>query len=124
MDNLDYLARSGQVSSRLAALCKAVMFHPVIEMKGGRMITDKIFFGSHTRSWARYIASCLSSVSDIDRSTLFITYVGLNKKDLDYIKSIVDKKVKFENVYCQKASPAIAVNAGPGTFGLLFARKM
>ena len=124
VDNLDYLARSGQVSSRLAALCKAVMFHPVIEMKGGRMVTDKVFFGSRARSWARYIASCLSSVSDIDRSTLFITYVGLNKKDLDYIKSIVDKKVKFENVYCQKASPAIAVNAGPGTFGLLFAKKM
>ena len=124
VDNLDYLARSGQVGNRLAALCKAVMFHPVIEMKGGKMVTGKIFFGSHARSWSRYIASCLSSVSDIDRSTLFITYVGLTKKDLDHIKSIVEKRVHFENVYCQKASPAIAVNSGPGTFGLLFSKKM
>ena len=100
------------------------MFHPVIEMKSGKMVTGKIFFGSHARSWTRYIASCLSSVSDIDRSTLFITYVGLTKKDLDHIKSIVEKRVHFENVYCQKASPAIAVNAGPGTFGLLYAKKM
>ncbi len=124
VDNLDYLARSGQVSNRLAAVCKAVMFHPVIDMKGGKLITDKIYFGSRAHSWSKYIASCLTMVSDIDTSILFITYVGLTRKDLDYICELVEKKVHFDKVYCQKAAPAIAVNSGPGTFGLLFARKM
>ena len=36
-----------------------------------------------------------------------------------YIKEQIDSKVKFEEVYFQKASPVIAVNCGPGTFGLL-----
>ena len=124
VENLDYLARSKQISPRIAAICKAIMFHPVIEMKNGKMTVSQIFFGSRVRSWTKYISSCLSNVSDIDKSMLFITYVGLNKKDLDLIKGIVEKKVKFENVYCQKASPAIAVNSGPGTFGLLFLKNM
>jgi fatty acid-binding protein DegV len=124
VDNLDYLARSGQVSPRIAAICKAVMVHPVIEMKGGKMKVSQIFFGSRARSWTRYIASCLSNVSDTDTTQLFITYVGLSKKDLDFIRGIVEKRLHFDNVYFQKAAPAIAVNSGPGTFGLLFARKM
>ncbi|MBR6909809.1 MAG: hypothetical protein IKN35_05940, partial [Lachnospiraceae bacterium] len=72
--------------------------------------------------WIKYITSALSSVSDIDTENLFITYVGLTKSDLDFIKDAVSKKVGFKNVYCRKASPSIAVNSGPGTFGLLFAR--
>ena len=124
VDNLDYLSRAGQVSPRIASICKAIMFHPVIEMRNGRMTVSRIFFGSRIHSWTRYISSCLSNVSDIDTSQLFITYVGLTKKDLDLITGIVKKKVNFDNIYCQKAAPAIAVNAGPGTFGLLFAKKM
>ncbi len=124
VENLDYLARSKQVSFRLAAICKAIMVHPVIEMRNGKMTVSRVFFGSRLHSWSRYIASCLSNVSEIDTTVLFITYVGLTKKDLDLIKSLVEKRVRFENVYCQKASPAIAVNSGPGTFGLLYAKKM
>jgi fatty acid-binding protein DegV len=59
-------------------------------------------------------------VSVIDKSELFITYVGLSQSDLDQIKELVARKVEFEHVYVQKASPTIAVNSGPGTFGLLF----
>lgn len=123
VDNLDYLARSGQVGYRIAAICKAIMFRPVIKMKGGKMTLSGFYFGSRKRAWIKYITSTLSSVSDIDTENLFITYVGLTKSDLDFIKDAVSKKIEFKNVYCQKASPSIAVNSGPGTFGLLFARS-
>ena len=123
VDNLDYLARSGQVSQRMAKIGNAMMFHPVIDMRNGKMMTYRFYFGSRPRAWSRYVASTLSAVSDIDKSILFITYVGLTQKDLDLIISLVEKKVKFDHVYCQKASPTIAVNSGPGTFGLLFKYK-
>lgn len=123
VDNLDYLARSGQVGNRLATIFKAMMIHPVINMQNGKMSTKEFYFGTRLHAWSRYISSCLANVSDIDRSILFITYVGLTKKELDFIREQVDRKVKFDNVYVQKASPAIAVNSGPGTFGLLFKRK-
>ncbi|MBR5377282.1 MAG: DegV family EDD domain-containing protein [Lachnospiraceae bacterium] len=120
VDNFDYLAKSGQTSTRLAAIGKAVMFHPVLAMKNGRLKLSSFYLGSKSHAWSRYISRTLSNVSAIDRSILFITYVGLTQKDLDWIMALVEKKVHFEKVYCQKASPTIAVNAGPGTFGLLF----
>lgn len=123
VDNLDYLAYSKQVSNRLATFGKAIMFHPVIEMKNGNLTVARFYFGSRKRAWSKYISSTLSPVSNIDKSILFVTYVGLTQKDLDFIMKLVEKKVKFENVYFQKASPTIAVNSGPGTFGLLFERR-
>lgn len=100
------------------------MFRPVIEMKRGKMTLSNFFFGSRKRAWEKYIEKTLVSVSDIDNEILFITYVGLNKSDLDFIRKTVENKISFEHVYCQKASPSIAVNCGPGTFGLLFANKL
>ena len=47
----------------------------------------------------------------------------MKKAEVDEIKEKVLKIVPFEKVYCQKATSAIAINCGPGTFGLLFSRK-
>ena len=124
VDNIDYLARNGQISARLAGVAKSIMFHPVIDMKNGKMKMYRFYFGSRQRAWIRYINSTLARVTDIDRSELFITYVGLSQNDLDHIKNIVERKIVFEHIYFQKASPAIAVNSGPGTFGLLFKYRM
>ncbi len=38
---------------------------------------------------------------------------------MDWIREQVNKRMTFDAVYFQQASPAIAVNCGPGTFGLL-----
>ncbi len=51
---------------------------------------------------------------------LFVTYVGMTQKELDEVESMIRRRKEFKNIYFQKASPAIAVNCGPGTFGLLF----
>ncbi len=122
-DNLDYLARNRHVTTSVARIGKSMMLHPVIEMRNGRMTLRKFYFGSRKRAWNKYINSTLRSVTDIDKSELFITYVGLSQSDLDQIRELVAKKAQFEHVYLQKASPTIAVNSGPGTFGLLFRRK-
>ena len=59
----------------------------------------------------------------IDRSILFVTYVGISKRDQDWIRSQIVRKGKFEEIYFRQASPAIAVNCGAGTFGLLLKDK-
>ena len=40
--------------------------------------------------------------------------------DLEQVKQMAESILHFDEIYCQKASPAVAVNCGPGTFGLLF----
>ena len=119
VDNLDFLARSNQVSNKIANLANAVMTRPVLVLKKGKMSVGKFYFGSREHAWTKYIDSVLKHPSKIDKRILFVTYVGLTNKEMIRIREQIVKKVDFEEIYFQKASPVIAVNCGPGTFGLL-----
>ena len=123
VDNLDFLSRAKQVGKGVANLVNSLMGRPVLVLKKGTMGLGKLYFGSRKRAWKRYIGKCLASERPIDTKILFVTYVGLGKRDLDWIREQIEKRIKFEEVYFQQASPAIAVNCGPGTFGLLLREK-
>ena len=123
VDNLDFLARAKQVGKGIANLVNSLMGRPVLVLKKGKMGLGMLYFGSRKRAWKSYINTCLSNDKPIDTRILFVTYVGISKKDLDWIREQITKKVKFDEVYFQQASPAIAVNCGPGTFGLLLREK-
>lgn len=123
VDNLDFLARAGQVSNRIANIVKSLMGRPVLRLRKGKMGVGRTFFGSRESAWRAYINSILSSGKAIDTRILFVTYVGLNKRDVDWIRAQIEKKMKFDEIIFKQASPAIAVNCGPGTFGLLYREK-
>ncbi len=71
----------------------------------------------------KYVRKTLQDTKNIDRRILFITYSGMDEKSLQFIQNLVNQYCPFERVYLQKASPAIASNCGPGSFGLLFMRR-
>ena len=123
VSSTEYLARSGRISERINRLCKAFMVHPVIVLRKSKMKVGAIHIGAEGYARKKYIKSTLKNTRNIDKKTLFITYAGLTNEELDEIKKQVEKRVTFENVICQKASPAISTNCGAGTFGLLFLMK-
>ena len=123
VDNLDYLARSRQVSRRVADITKSFMARPVLVMRRGSLKVGAVYFGARERSWKRYIDHVLANKNEIDDDLLFVTYVGLSKRELDKIKGYAAKKMNFKHIYFHKASPAIAVNCDEGTFGLLLKYK-
>ncbi|MCR5054368.1 MAG: DegV family EDD domain-containing protein [Lachnospiraceae bacterium] len=120
VNNMDFLARTGQVNKKVADITKTLMFHPVITLKNGVMGLGRVYMGTTERGWVRYINDCLRNMKDADKDVLFITYVGLNKKDIEYIKEILEDRTEFKHIYFQQASPVIALNCGAGTFGLLY----
>ena len=123
VDNLDFLARAGQVPMRAAKFLKAFAVHPMLRMQKGNLRVGKVYMGSRDRSWSRYIGDCLKHRDIIDKKLLFVTYVGVTKKEQDEIIEKIKLYMEFDEIYFQKASPAIAVNCGPGTFGLLYKIK-
>ena len=120
VDNLDFLAKTKQVGIRVANLTKAFMVRPVLAMKHGKMTVSKVTVGTREEAWKKYIHCTLRNPSRVDKSILFITFAGVTKKELDWIREEVEKRITFDEVYFQQASPSIASNCGPGTFGLLF----
>ncbi|MBO4927597.1 MAG: DegV family EDD domain-containing protein [Clostridiales bacterium] len=123
VDNLDFLARSKQVGKRIANLVNSLMGRPVLVLRKGKMGLGMIYFGSRRRAWKSYINTCLAGDKPIDTRVLFVTYVGINKKEMDWISEQINKKMTFDEIYFRQASPAIAVNCGPGTFGLLLRER-
>ncbi len=123
VDNLDFLARAGQVGTGIANVVKSLMGRPVLVLRKGKMGVGMTYFGSRERAWKAYINTTLSTPGNIDTRVLFVTYVGLTKRDTDWIREQIEKRMKFDEIYFKQASPAISVNCGSGTFGLLFKVK-
>ncbi|MBR0163285.1 MAG: DegV family EDD domain-containing protein [Lachnospiraceae bacterium] len=117
MDNGDFFMRGGRISPVVNALLDAFLQHPVIEIKDGGTRAHTAGFSGYRKD---YIKRTLRRFRHPDTSLLFITYVGMTEKELTEVKETVEEIVHFDRVVLVKASSAIAVNCGPGTFGLLF----
>ncbi len=120
VQDMENLSMSGQMNPKLAGPVRAFMIRPVLVIKNGKIRVKRIYLGPRQIVRRRYIASVLRHRSRLDKRILFITHVGLSVKELEEIKAEVLKRVKFENVVFQQASPAISVNVGIGAFGLIF----
>lgn len=120
VDNMDFLARAGQIPVGMAKLIKAFSLHPMLSMRNGNLGVGGVYMGSRERAWKKYIRRSLLLPDKIDRDMLFVTYVGITKKEMEFIEEEIRKYADFKTICFQKASPAIAVNCGPGTFGLLY----
>ncbi|MCR4590483.1 MAG: DegV family EDD domain-containing protein [Lachnospiraceae bacterium] len=123
VDHVDSMVASGQISPGIASVISAFLIRPVFEIRNGRMKVTKFYMGSREHAWKRYISSTLKDTGIIDKKILFITHAGVPKDELDLIKKEATKRVDFEEIYITKGSPAIAVNVGVGTFGLIFRMK-
>ena len=115
--NMDYLARSGLTSQTYANLTKLLTLRPLIVMKDGKFKSKGMIIGSDKRAWRKYISLALSG-KKVAKTAIFITHVGLSKKELEYIRSEIEKNQKFDAYYFQQTSPVVAISFGPGSFGI------
>ena len=123
IDTTEMMCNSGLISKKIQILCDALLLHPVLMLKKSKMVFRRVELGNFSHMARRYIKKTLQETRNIDRRILFITYSGLDKEKLQYIKNLVQQYCPFERIYMQKASSAIASNCGPGSFGLLFMRR-
>ena len=119
----EYLARSGRVTPKIHTICKAFMIHPVITLKNSAMKVASLRIGVREVAWKKYISNEFKHPARIDKRILFVTYAGLTREELSEIKEQITMRVPFDEIIFQKASPAVATNCGPGTFGLLYRMK-
>ena len=119
VDDTAYLTRSGLMPQVLNTLCNAFLLHPVLIMQNGRM-SAKMMAGSRKRVWERYVRRVLKNTDNIDKEEIYITHVGLEQEELQKIRDIVEKRIKVDRIVFQKASSALSVICGPGSFGIIF----
>jgi len=121
--NADYLYYNKKVSLRVKNICNALNLHPVLHSKNGELKLKTFYFGNYDKASARYIKSTLRHHNNIDDDHACLTYVGVNHKKLERIKSIIGTIILFDKLHLAQASATVSVNCGPQTFGVIYKRK-
>lgn len=118
--NADYLYRNGFTGKAVRTLCSAMLIHPVLVLKNGRVVLKKLEIGDYGKSVRSYIRGELSRSKEIDRKRVFITHAGCGVEMLTAVKAEVKRLCCFDEVIVAKASATISSNCGAGAIGVLF----
>ena len=123
VDKLDYLVKGGRCSSAAALGANLLNLKPCIEVKGGKMSVVKKYRGNYNKCLAGYAKERLDGRDDIDFSTLFITQTVVSEEAYTGVKDAVAQSSNFDKIYESTAGCTISCHCGPGTLGIVFARK-
>ncbi len=123
VDNPVYLFQGGKIPEWIYELCTTLLLHPMMDMKDSGFRLIGLLSGNLQKARERFVRKMLANPEEIDPSVLFINYSGMRRSEVENLKEIILSILPFEQVYLQKTSPAIAVNCGPNSIGLVFARK-
>lgn len=121
--NADYLYRNGRAGKRIRDLTVALNVHPVLAMKGGKMVLRNIRVGNYDKAVLRYVKSELRSNKKISKKRLFITHANCSVKAVSDVKAKAERYCSFDEVIVTKASATVSGNCGPGAIGVLFVNE-
>lgn len=123
LDQLQYMVKGGRCSMVAALGANLLNLKPCIEVRGGKMSVVKKYRGSYAKCIASYVKDRLADRDDLDPTTLFVTSTTITDDCRDAAEAAIAQYDTFETAYRTTAGCAISCHCGPGTFGLLFARK-
>ena len=123
VDKLNYLAKGGRCSAVAALGANLLNLKPCIEVKDNKMGVTKKYRGKYDKCLATYIKERLDGRDDLDGGILFITHTPVSEAEMAAVKEAVAQYGNFRVVYDTDAGSTVSCHCGPGTLGVLFARK-
>lgn len=117
LEGTEYLVRGGRMRPLMSRWMNAFLIRPTINMKDDRM-KFAVSVGEGYRK--RFVRKVLSEAGSIDPSLLLITHAGVPEEELQQIREDAESILHFDRVITLPTSAAVAINVGPGTFGLMF----
>ena len=123
LDRLDFMAKSGRCSGVLAFGANILGIKPSLAVIDGELKVVRKYRGSLPICVGKYITDQLANRDDIDRSMVFISSTQAKPGCMEAIKAGLRQYGNFENVYETDIGTTIGGYSGPGTIGIVFARK-
>lgn len=116
----DYMANQGFLGKNINMFMKSMKMRPSLFIRNNKFGIRNITFGRLRKSYEKYIHRALPKGADPDRNVIFVTHVNLSAEEQEWIREEIQKLFSFKYIIFQKASAAVSLNCGPGTFGLLY----
>ena len=123
LDQLKYMVKGGRCSAAAALGANLLNLKPCIEVKDGKMGVVKKYRGTYSKCLANYVKDRLADRTDLELQTLFVTRTPVTEDCEAAVEKAVTEYSKFENVYWTEAGCTVSCHCGPGTLGIMFARK-
>ncbi|MCR5667403.1 MAG: DegV family EDD domain-containing protein [Eubacterium sp.] len=123
IDNLDHLMYVGRVSKFMGIIARTFLLHPVIKMKRDSMEMGAVRLGNMKRVKDAYIQKIVKHGAKIDKRYAFVGSVGLSVHEMAGVKELLHSQADFDEVIIRRASAAISINCGVGTFGIIYIEK-
>lgn len=123
VDKLNYLAKGGRCSAVAALGANLLNLKPCIDVKDGKMGVSKKYRGKYHKCLADYVKERLADRDDIRRDVLFVTKTSVSDEEYAAVMEAVKAYGNFDTVYETTAGCTVSCHCGPGTLGVLFARK-
>ena len=123
VDKLDYLVKGGRCSSAAALGANLLNLKPCIEVKDNKMAVGKKYRGNFGKSLVTYVKERLEGRSDIDEGSVLITFAGVDEQILEDVTAAIQEYGNFQNIYRANTGCTVSCHCGPGTLGIMFARK-
>ncbi len=122
LDRLDYMVKGGRCSSAAALGANLLNLKPCIEVKDGKLGVVKKYRGNFQKSMASYYKDRLENRDDLDRSVVLITHSPVSQESYD-LAAAAAKAAGFAAILDAPAGCTVSCHCGPGTLGVVFARK-
>lgn len=123
VEKLDYLVKGGRCSSAAALGANLLNLKPSIDVKNGKMSVGKKYRGAYTKCLTAYIQERFENRDDIDWDTLFFVHTVLPEEYHEVVMDALQSCGKFQNIYEATAGCTVSCHCGPGTVGIVFAKK-
>ena len=123
LDRLDYMAKSGRCSGVLAFGANILGIKPALEVINGELKVVKKYRGSLPICVGKYITERLADREDIEDSLVFISSCQPKPGCMEAVKAGLQKYGHFRECYETDIGTTIGGYSGPGTIGIVFARK-
>ena len=123
LDRLDFMAKSGRCSGVLAFGANLLGIKPALEVIDGELKVVKKYRGSLPICVGKYITDRLVERDDIEDSLVFISSCQSKPGCMDAVKAGLKKYASFKECHETDIGTTIGGYSGPGTIGIVFARK-
>lgn len=127
VDTVEYLYMGGRCSSLESFMAGMLKLRPRLAVKDGIIISDKKYRGNYDRCLTSYAEDIIESMTNADKSRVFITNAvtpdsELSKTDSDRIRDML-VPLGFGEIVQTGAGSVISSHCGPRTLGILYMDK-
>lgn len=123
LDRLDFMAKSGRCSGVLAFGANLLGIKPALEIIDGELKVVKKYRGSLAACVSKYVADRLANRDDIEDEMVFLSCTEPKPGCVEALKEGLAQYGRFGSCYETDIGTTIGGYSGPGTIGIVFARK-